>query len=292
MKAFIRLATAPLLVSGGLVALVWACSQNGPNPQLEGMKQFEQITAQTKNAKMAGIKVPDGTSVYRVSTSEIRFQFPTGMHLVTRGKDGLLLVDPGSGYKCKCSKDKEGCNVVEISGNYGCAEGTCTGTCTGSHTRLSGETINPDGGGFVDMNRGVKILSGESDLTQQFDTPDAELLMALPEVKSALEKFFATAYKDVEKAELEQLRKGEMPKGFIEWPVNIFGKNVTVSLPITHLRNLRVNLVDPGEGGGGGYTCKCNQGTGCTKKSVFLPPYGTVHSCEGGQCSDCEMKSN
>lgn len=256
-----------------------------------GTAQFDGALT-TKSIKFENLfEIPEGSSIVYDKTKNT-FNFTLNNDYLICGVDsnGYLKVAVKGNISCKCTKGS-GCNpfIVNEGAIVGCTVTTCM-ACSMSTSIVSDNNQ-------IELSK-ASIIDGTKKI--HFITEKEELLSSkCPESAMLNDKWleneivnFTKSYQGnkLDKVKLAKTNEDLKAIGYLYMPVNVYG--YLYFLPVEEKliisSNLDLNSALKYMMDGGSTTCKCNAGSGCTKKSkdVFI---GSAIWCEAGNCSSCTL---
>ena len=256
------------------ILLIFSCEESIVDEQDLGLN-----TEDFSNLYYNNLKLPEGTvGIYSADRSSVRLELPDNIKYIANNDNSFIITSSGS-YTCT-SKCSPGCDVVKLGDDIGCS--ACPKTskedCIGSHGKTtSGNLIGDgEGGGFIDLDLGI-TFSQKSDILNQLDAPQWDVLIKHPEVNKKFEEFYSSYW----------------PSGIPDYKnsksivVNIYGVHVKLLMPSN--LDYRADTVSGDE-----VTCACNSGTeGCIHEEINVK-IGFINKkvgdkCVAGACTSCKM---
>lgn len=217
------------------------------------------------------LKIPDGTTTEVLNDgSTVKFNFPKGIFLVRKTKEGEISKFMTAEYTCE-GKCTEGCDVVILNKKFYCSQcEPSTITCTGKSNVLIDHF---EEAAFINFDAGISFVKTKEEAVNLFKCPD--FLFDIPEISKAIKAFNLENYG----TEIPYISD---PKQYREVALNLFGCLVTYLIP----KNSSTSKMIADELLESKFECDCDsEREGCTKELIL----GMIKTCKSGKCSKCTM---
>jgi hypothetical protein len=251
----------------------------------------------------------DGTPTVRVIKFENLFDLPIGSKVVfdkanntfnfTLNEDylisgldanGTLKVALSGSITCKCTKGS-GCNPFIANGGdiVGCTVTACSACSMTTKVMSSGSEFELRRVTIVDKSEKIHFITEKEELLSS-KCPESTMLNDKwfeNEIVS-----FTKAYQknNLDKVKLASTNEELKAIGYLYMPVNVYGYvyYLPVEKDLIISSNVDLNSALKYMMDGGKTSCKCNAGSGCTKKSKDVL-IGSAVWCEAGNCTSCSL---
>ncbi|MEL7146652.1 MAG: hypothetical protein AAFO69_09815 [Bacteroidota bacterium] len=260
-----------------------ACTTDDVNREAEELLHQLQDTAVPSD--LGGLHeghlvLPKGTmSSLSADGSTLIYTLPEEVHYIANENGELAMATMGS-FTCT-SKCSGGCDVVKFGEQLGCSacpEGS-TDDCVGSRGLAGFSVGDGDGGGFINLQKGISFLTAADMDMQQAEPiwtgPSWNVLMSHPEIARSFNSFYEELWNGAE-PDLEQAQLVL---------VSVFGTTVRLYVPSSLMTDGRLGII-----AGEAVTCECSSGTtGCKHEDIKKGIIKVGDKCVAGNCTSCRM---